>query len=419
MKFLRALSASLLLVSTAAAGQDSILDAVVRIDVPCRNGGSPCWGTGVVVQRQPVVIATCYHVVAGRAKVGIYSPKYGTWLEAAAARSIAAFPESDVAFLLIDIQPRQSLDDWGEILSWPATASVLSTPIGSLLEFVGGSDYDYPNGFRFDELSFVQQLPLRNLGGPNPLELQWPSDPVIETKAGVYPGDSGAPVLDRNGRLIGLVAGRVTQQVNSKPRYFAVPASPRIPQLGSQAWKNLPVTQPSIFGHHLLPYVTSLVGEPQLPVGTRAGQFNTRVQACLPRLEPTLREFSGRLHELPTTSEISGCEDVYDTLREPMVERARLLFKEQEASFQTRLLEHEADRLAVAEVEFASSQKVFDNVGIKMKIGLPIAKARAAVAARKTALDAISDEAQESLKATDRTLALKLTQLPDAVTNAD
>src|SRR5690606_2607554 len=145
-----------------------------------------------------------------------------------------------------------------------------------------------------------QWIELKRLGGPTWLDISAPVESVAETLEGTYPGDSGAPVIDSDGTIVGLVAGAVKQDYNNKPRWFAVPAVPRIPTT-SLAWRSLPVTEPTIFRSGLAPHVTSLLGRPSLPKELRQAEasLDAAIQECLEPIGELVRRYAGHLSDLP------------------------------------------------------------------------------------------------------------------------
>jgi hypothetical protein len=410
------LFASLLASNAAAVDVDSLLKAVVRIDVPCGNGTSDkCWGTGAVVRRNPVVVATCYHVVAGQLEVRIHSPKFDSWVKNVVATSIAAYPESDIAFLRIGPRNEPALDDWysPEIFAWP-TYDKTALHSGVQVKFAGASNFDYPNGFLYQTLQLRQWIELKRLGGPTRLDVSAPKDFVAETLDGTYPGDSGAPVIDSEGTIVGLVAGAVKQDYNSKPRWFAVPPVPRIPT-ASSAWKTLPVTAPTIFRPGLAPHVTSLLGRPSLPEELRQAEasLDASIQACLEPIGELVHQYAGHLSDLPEHLESAQCDAVYQVLRPRLLKQDELEFTAAAKSAEALWLEQVARQLEVAENALESSSEELSKGDKSLPIAFDAektAKARRAIESKKVKLetdaansrterDAVVQEMLEQLKA--------------------
>jgi hypothetical protein len=343
---------TLLLLGARARAQEPtdevVRKAVVRIDVNCSSAdpADKCWGTGIVVQDNPVVIATCYHVIRSRRRIGIHAPAYAQWLNDARVSSVAVYPLADLAFLRVDISEGRPLDRWfSSPVGW-SIDDAAQNPV-SPLRYSGTSSYDYPNGIPVSGLGFVQVLPLARLGGPRRLEVKGPPGNVFEVDSLVYPGDSGGPVFDAAGKLIGLIAGRVKLRQTDKLRYFAVPSSAPIPTSANE-WRPLPVHIESIFTSDLEPYVSSLIAGPALPAEVRAASpsFEPAVRECLVRIDEFMRPYTDRRNALPTESEALGdCQRVYGAVRELLIREESAQFKLGEASAVARTLSIGVDTL--------------------------------------------------------------------------
>ncbi len=167
------------------AGWESVFavagPAVVRIDVTqCEGSGGS--GSGFVVA--PDLIMTAAHVVAGARTVSVR----GEAGSLQAAEVIGIAPENDVALVR---------------LASPSSATPLSFATelpdrGSSMAVVG-----------FPLYAETLQISEGIMSGlPRPVEY---SDQSVEeafvTDAATNPGNSGGPVLDRDGRVLGLVSG--------------------------------------------------------------------------------------------------------------------------------------------------------------------------------------------------------------------
>lgn len=157
-------------------------DAVVRIAVnTCAEGGGT--GSGFVIG--PDLVVTAAHVVDDAATISVQSPNGRTSL----AKPVLVSKETDTAVV--------RLEDSLDVEQFTRLAS--SVPgRGSGLAVMG-----YPLGAA--ELSIVQGIVSR-LPGP----VDYPGqhvDRAFTTDAATNPGNSGGPVFDNRGEVIGLLSG--------------------------------------------------------------------------------------------------------------------------------------------------------------------------------------------------------------------
>jgi TPR repeat protein len=183
---------------------DAVRDAVVKVkaqsdEIPRRSASGFRWA-------QPDLVVTAYHVVAGADSITVLSPG-PEGLEATLAELVSVDVEGDLALLKLNRQlPGNPL-------------SVASTPPapGTSLWVVG-----YPfniSGYLSRALRLSDIAPdtlgealdttataeLTALGFPA-LDL-----PVLHVEGGLLPGDSGAPIIDSEGRVIGIANGGLKQ----------------------------------------------------------------------------------------------------------------------------------------------------------------------------------------------------------------
>lgn len=301
-----------------AAPPPSLVNAVVRV-----NCGDDCWGTGFFVSQDPPVVATCYHVVKGRSQLSIdtlAAPR-----SKLAVTAVASFAENDLAFLKIG-----GIDHWSFSIDWPDPSAAATTRLQHLL-FFGLSDYNdsvvVPNKGDLKRYSFLKDfggnhvLPV--LASFNVMELyQLPTVPS--------PGDSGGPVVSEDGRLLGLIAGRVKQPGSDKLRYFAALATGAVPAASASVWKTWPPspTGPNAYrGSDVSPYVvTTLVQLPVWPADFKAelaASAGPSAAPCMKKLDRLVSRYRGQREDLPEKDDpkldlSEDCREYYAEIRTPL-----------------------------------------------------------------------------------------------------
>jgi hypothetical protein len=181
--------------------------ATVLIKLPEGRGR----GTGIVIRRKPIIVATCVHVIEGQAEVSIESRTVMSETDQLRARRAFVVPDSDIAFLLVE----------GTITQWPTSIDwrVGVPKTGDALLF-GYATMQYPE--KMDLRVLQTSVSLVDLGEPKVASLRIPALRVIELRGEFRAGMSGSPVVDAAGNLLGLGAGTVTQN-NKLERHFAIP----------------------------------------------------------------------------------------------------------------------------------------------------------------------------------------------------
>jgi hypothetical protein len=171
-------------------------------------------GTGIVIQRKPIVVATCVHVVQGQSEVYVTHPTFTGEGDHLRARKAFVVKDSDIALLLVE----------GEIDEWPASVDWRpgTVPNGDVLLFgYATTGYAEETSLRVMQAS----VSLEDLDDPKVARLRIPTLKVIELREGTFvPGMSGCAVVDSAGTLLALGAGTVTQRGNGLLRHFAIPA---------------------------------------------------------------------------------------------------------------------------------------------------------------------------------------------------
>jgi S1-C subfamily serine protease len=167
------------------------------------NGG---WGTGWIIDRKQKLVVTNHHVIAGANGVTVYFPakgQDGKWISeqkyyvgnniGVGARVLDSDPSRDLALLQIQAVP----DEISEL-----TLASGSPQPGDRVHSVGNpgaSDalWVYSSG----TVRQVYQKDLQYPGG------QKVSAKVVETSSPINPGDSGGPVVNDKGELVGVTSG--------------------------------------------------------------------------------------------------------------------------------------------------------------------------------------------------------------------
>jgi S1-C subfamily serine protease len=167
----------------AALAYQAIAPSLVSITAVAPAGAAPDSGSGsgVVVNGDGIVL-TALHVVegAGQIQVGLADGTTTT------ARIVTAQPSTDIAVLALDRLPQ---------LVVPA---VLGGPpaVGEAVFAVGD-----PLGLRASLTAGVVSGTERRIGTERGTEI----DGLIQFDAAVNPGSSGGPLVDRDGRVVGIV----------------------------------------------------------------------------------------------------------------------------------------------------------------------------------------------------------------------
>lgn len=164
---------------------NNIADSVFKINT---SSGS---GSGFYLKDKGVVVTNC-HVILGYRDVALEDHKQSRYL----AKVVFVNKEADVAFLKPEIPFETPLVELADIKDLKSRDKV----------FVLG----FPFGMPYTETTGIVSAPRQLMDGSY----------YIQTDAAVNPGNSGGPVVDESGKVVGITTSKFTQADNMG---FAVP----------------------------------------------------------------------------------------------------------------------------------------------------------------------------------------------------
>jgi S1-C subfamily serine protease len=169
-------------------------------------------GSGSVLDKRGHIL-TNYHVVEGANKISVTLPDGN---EAYDGELVGADPENDIAVLKIDAPP--------ELLS--------PVPLGSSDNLrVGQRVYTLGNPFGLE--GTLTTGIISNLNRTLPSRAGHEMKSIIQTDAAMNPGNSGGPLLDTGGRMVGMNVAIATKVGQNAGVGFAIPVN-RIRQIVPQ-----------------------------------------------------------------------------------------------------------------------------------------------------------------------------------------
>lgn len=193
----------------------SVLPAVVSIQVVTPNGGGE--GSGSIISSDGLVLTNA-HVAADGARPGAYMQVTVNNGESHPAELVAADPATDIAVVKIhDVEglPVMEFGDSNELTVGQPVVAV-GSPLGLSSTVTSG-------------IVSALNRPVRASGGGEEHTLI----DAVQTDAAINPGNSGGPLVDLNGRLIGMNSviaslssgGLGGQQAGSIGLGFAIPSN--------------------------------------------------------------------------------------------------------------------------------------------------------------------------------------------------
>ncbi|MEX0611798.1 MAG: trypsin-like peptidase domain-containing protein [Pirellulales bacterium] len=173
-------------------------------------------GSGCVLDKRGHIL-TNYHVVEGASKVSVTLPG---GKESYDGELIGTDPENDIAVLKIDAPPEE----------------LFPVPIGMSDNLqVGQRVYTVGNPFGLE--GTLTTGIISNLNRTLPSRTGREMKSIIQTDAAMNPGNSGGPLLDTSGRMIGMNVAIATKVGQSAGVGFAIPVN-RIRQVVPQLIKH-------------------------------------------------------------------------------------------------------------------------------------------------------------------------------------
>jgi S1-C subfamily serine protease len=147
------------------------------------GGGGSATGSGFVVDREGTIITNA-HVVGEADKVQVRFEEDGEMVD---ADVVGTDPSTDVAVLKID-------PDDADLQPLPLGDST-GTQVGDAVVAIGN-----PFGYTRSVTTGIVSAKQRQIEAPNGFSIE----NVIQTDAAINPGNSGGPLLDADGRVIGI-----------------------------------------------------------------------------------------------------------------------------------------------------------------------------------------------------------------------
>lgn len=191
-------------IATVAA---AVLPSVVRVDVRGIGAGESSGNASGVVIDEVGHVVTNHHVVAGATGISV------TFADGTAADAvlIGTDPRNDLAVVRVDVDD----DDLVPI----TLADSAELQVGQLAVAVG-SPFGLNGSVTAGIISALDR-PV-DLRGPDGATMRMAG--VIQTDAGISPGNSGGPLVDARGQMIGVNSAILSESFGSGVG-FAVPAS--------------------------------------------------------------------------------------------------------------------------------------------------------------------------------------------------
>jgi len=176
-------------------GSNNIEAIVFKINTA--NGSGSCF-----YLKEHNIFVSNYHVVEGFKQVCLEDSNKNVWL----GKVVMINPEADIAFIKADVVPADSMN---------ITINAAELIMGSKVHVVG-FPYGMPFSITEGVVSSVNQL----LDGK----------PHTQIDAAVNPGNSGGPVINEKGEIVGIVASKFKDADNMG---FAIPATVLLNELES------------------------------------------------------------------------------------------------------------------------------------------------------------------------------------------
>ncbi|MGE6761591.1 S1 family peptidase [Corallococcus interemptor] len=210
-----ALGALLVVLSAKPQPGQTLASANEVVTVLVRAGNKV--GSGVIVQMNPLTIATCFHVIQREGVVGVEVPFLDRSFQVTHA---AVWPREDFAFLRVTGTPYSHYEPF----------SFRRTIIDESIRVVGFSHKNRKHPTSSAELRVADPVvKISELAAKYNMKLTNNFEVVDLVHGPFRRGDSGGPVFDAEGRLVGLAAGRFQPEGSDDVANFAIRPSHEVP----------------------------------------------------------------------------------------------------------------------------------------------------------------------------------------------
>lgn len=219
-------------------------------------------GSGVIVDPSGLVL-TNHHVVAGANRITVSLPD-GRGFE---GRVVGSFPESDIAVVRID----------GDDLPAAALGRSTDLQVGQMVIAIGN-----PFGFEYSVTTGIVSALKRELVVGQEQEVILTN--LIQTDAAINPGNSGGPLVDREGRVVGINTAvlRSISGFEAQGLGFAIPIDDAR-SVAEEIVEDGRPTRLGILGGTLTPAIArSVEASTGVPLGAEQGVFVRAVRSQTP-----------------------------------------------------------------------------------------------------------------------------------------
>jgi len=211
-------------------------------------------GSGVIVDARGFIL-TNHHVVEGADTILVALPD-GRQFQ---GRLVGSYPDADLAVIHVE----------GDDLPQAELAQGKELKVGQLVIAIGnpfGLDYSVTTGVISALGRELMVDPQRGIALTN----------LIQTDAAINPGNSGGPLVDREGRVIGINTAvlRASHGLQAQGLGFAIPIDDALRVAGQIIRRGRPPARLGILAGTLTPPIARAVHEATgIPVGTQRGVF--------------------------------------------------------------------------------------------------------------------------------------------------
>jgi len=220
-------------------------------------------GSGVIVDSRGYIL-TNHHVVEGADTIHVALPDGRQFR----GRLVGSYPDADLAVIHIE----------GDDLPQAELAQGKELKVGQLVIAIGnpfGLDYSVTTGIISALGRELVVDPERGVALTN----------LIQTDAAINPGNSGGPLVDREGRVIGINTAvlRASHGLQAQGLGFAIPIDDALSVAGQIIRRGRPPARLGILAGTLTPEIARAVYEATgIPIGAQRGVFVREVHPGSP-----------------------------------------------------------------------------------------------------------------------------------------